>query len=198
MRIDNTEKAPGSKKQRVVFDDGTVLSLYQSDLKRLEGLAVDGEISKAEFDGFIDEVILPRAKNRALHLVSKMDRTEADVRRKLNEGGYTEEVTEHVLSFMKEYHYIDDLSFAKSFIRTYMDTKSLSDIRRRLYEKGVKKAVISEAEAEAYQGDEKAIIEKLLQKKDYDREAADPKEKAKISRFLLSKGFSYDSFSDMI
>ena len=56
----------------------------------------------------------------------------------------------------------------------------------------------SEAEAEAYQGDEEAIIEKLLQKKGYDREAADPKEKAKISRFLLSKGFSYDSFSDMI
>ena len=198
MRIDTIEKAPGSKKQRVVFDDGTTLSLYRSDLKRLEELAVEGEISKEDYDAFIDEVILSRAKNRALHLISRMDRTECDVRRKLHEGGYPKEVIERVLSFMKEYHYIDDLSFAKSYIRSYMDTKSLSEIRRRLLEKGVKKALISEAEAEAYRGDEGSIIEGLLQKKGYDRDSAAPKEKAKISRFLLSKGFSYDSFSDLL
>lgn len=198
MRIDTIEKSPGSKKQRVVFDDGTALSLYQSDLKKLEELAVEGEIPRDLFDRFMEEVILSRAKNRALHLVSKMDRTEEDVRRKLLQGGYPKDVIEHVISFMKEYHYIDDLSFAKSFIRTYMDKKSLSDIRRRLLEKGVKKAEISEAEAEVYQGDEESIIKELLRKRGYDRGNADQKEKAKTMRFLLGKGFPYDSFSDLL
>ena len=198
MKIESIERSPGSKKQRVVFDDGTALSLYPSDVKKLEALAVEGEIPEASFEVFIEETILSRAKNRALHLVSKMDRTEEDVRRKLLQGGYPKDVIEHVISFMKEYHYIDDLSFAKSFIRTYMDKKSLSDIRRRLLEKGVKKAEISEAEAEVYQGDEESIIKELLWKRGYDREAADQKEKAKTMRFLLGKGFHYDSFSDLL
>lgn len=198
MRIESVEKASGSKKQRVVFDDGTALSLYASDLKRLEDIADDGEIPKSAFEGFIEETILSRAKNRALHLVSKMDRTEEDMRRKLSQGGYPKDVTEQVISFMKEYHYIDDLSFAKSFIRTYMDKKSLSDIRRRLLEKGVEKARIFEAEAEVYQGDEEAIIKELLRKRGYDSKEADPKERAKTARFLLGKGFSYESFSDLL
>lgn len=146
----------------------------------------------------MDESILSKAKNRALHLVSKMDRTECDVRRKLHEGGYPDDIIDEVIFFMKEYRYIDDLSFAKSFIRTYMGTKSLSDIRRRLHEKGVSKDLISEAEAEAYQGDEEMIIRELLRKRHYDREASDPKEKAKTVRFLLGKGFSYDTFSDLL
>ena len=198
MKIESIERSPGSKKQRVVFDDGTALSLYPSDVKKLEALAVEGEIPPASFEVFIEETILSRAKNRALHLVSKMDRTEEDVRRKLSQGGYPKDVIERVIAFMKEYRYIDDLSFAKSFIRTYMDKKSLSDIRRRLLEKGVKKAEISEAEAEVYQGDEESIIKELLRKRGYDREAADQKEKAKTLRFLLGKGFSYDLFSDML
>lgn len=198
MRIERVERAPGSKKQNVVFDDGTALSLYPSDVKKLESLAFEGEIPEASFEMFMEDVILSRAKNRALHLVSKMDRTEEDVRRKLSQSGYSKDVTERVITFMKEYRYIDDLSFAKSFIRTYMDKKSLSDIKRRLIEKGVKKAEISEAEAEVYQGDEESIIKELLRKRGYDREVADQKEKAKTVRFLLGKGFSYDLFSDML
>ena len=198
MRIERVERAPGSKKQNVVFDDGTALSLYPSDVKKLESLALEGEIPEASFEMFMEDVILSRAKNRALHLVSKMDRTEEDVRRKLSQSGYSKDVTERVITFMKEYRYIDDLSFAKSFIRTYMDKKSLSDIKRRLIEKGVKKAEISEAEAEVYQGDEESIIKELLRKRGYDREVADQKEKAKTVRFLLGRGFSYDLFSDML
>ncbi len=198
MRIERVERAPGSKKQNVVFDDGTALSLYPSDVKKLESLAFEGEIPEASFEMFMEDVILSRAKNRALHLVSKMDRTEEDVRRKLSQSGYSKDVTERVITFMKEYRYIDDLSFAKSFIRTYMDKKSLSDIKRRLIEKGVNKAEISEAEAEVYQGDEESIIKELLRKRGYDREVADQKEKAKTVRFLLGKGFSYDLFSDML
>ena len=146
----------------------------------------------------MDETVFSKAKNRALTLIAKMDRTECDVRRKLHEGGYPEDIIDRVISFMKEYAYLDDLSFAKSFIRTYMGTKSLSEIRRRLYEKGVDKALVSEAEAEAYRGDEESIIRGLLLKRGYDRENADQKEKAKTIRFLLGKGFSYDSFSDML
>lgn len=146
----------------------------------------------------MDETIFSKAKNRALHLVSKMDRTEADVRRKLHDGGYPDDIIEGVISFMKEYRYIDDLSFAKSFIRTHMGTKSLSDIRRRLHEKGVSRDLVSEAEAEAYRGDEESIIRGLLLKRGYDSESADQKEKAKTIRFLLGKGFSYDTFSDLL
>ena len=79
-----------------------------------------------------------------------------------------------------------------------MGTKSLSDIRRRLHEKGVSRDLVSEAEAEAYRGDEESIIRGLLLKRGYDSESADQKEKAKTIRFLLGKGFSYDTFSDLL
>lgn len=68
----------------------------------------------------------------------------------------------------------------------------------KLMEKGVKKETIEEAFESEYHTDETEIIKNLLEKRHYSKETADRKEREKTIRYLLGRGFSYDSFSDYI
>lgn len=196
MEVLFVEPSGRSGKTRVVFGNGTALFLYKSEVKKYELKA--GHVPDSTYDSLIEDVIRPRCRTRALHLISKMDRTESDVRQKLREGGYPEDIIEDTLSFMEEYHYVDDLEYAKAYFRTYGDTKSLKVITQKLLEKGVAKETIRAACEEAYDGSEEDLIRRLLEKRHYDPERADRKEREKTARFLIGKGFSYDRFSDLL
>lgn len=196
MEILTVEPSAKSGKTRVVFGNGTTLFLYKSEAKKYD--LKEGEIDDSVFDSIIEDTIRPRCRTRALHLVSKMDRTEADVRKKLMEGGYPEDIIDDTMAFMREYHYVDDLEYARAYFRTYGETKSLKVIAMKLMEKGISKETIREAGAEAYTGSEEELIRRLLEKRHYDPETADRKEREKTARYLMGKGFSYDKFSDLL
>lgn len=196
MEILTVEPSAKSGKTRVVFGNGTTLFLYKSEAKKYD--LKEGEIDDSVFDSIIEDTIRPRCRTRALHLVSKMDRTEADVRKKLMEGGYPEDIIDDTMAFMREYHYVDDLEYARAYFRTYGETKSLKVIAMKLMEKGISKELIRQAGAEAYSGSEEDLIRRLLEKRHYDPETADRKEKEKTARYLMGKGFSFDAFSDLL
>ena len=196
MEILTIEPSAKSGKTRVVFGNGTTLFLYKSEVKKYD--LKQGKIEDSVYDSLIEDTIRPRCRTRALHLISKMDRTEADVRQKLREGGYPEDIIDDTMAFMEEYHYVDDLEYAKAYFRTYGESKSLKVIAAKLMEKGLSKEIIREAGAEAYTGSEEELIRRLLEKRHYDPETADRKERAKTARYLMGKGFSYDKFSDLL
>ena len=56
----------------------------------------------------MDSDILRRAKLRAIHLLEYRDRTEKDMRRKLQQGDYPPEVIDKTIEYLKSYGYIDD------------------------------------------------------------------------------------------
>ena len=63
-----------------------------------------------------DKSIAEKAKHRALHLLEYMDRTEKNMRMKLAQGGYPQDVIDETIDFLKSYGYIDDQKYA---YRTY-------------------------------------------------------------------------------
>lgn len=201
MEVLSVEETGRNGRARVVFGNGTTLVLYRSELKKY-GLVEKGipvkEVEDGVLDSILEDTIRPRCRTRALHLISKMDRTEADLRKRLSEGGYPEDIIEETIAFMREYHYVDDREYARSFVRTYGDSKSIRVLTQKLYEKGISKEDIRAAVEEAYEGDEGALIRRLLEKRHYNPETADRKEKEKTIRYLLGKGFSYDAFSDYV
>ncbi|MBQ0100023.1 MAG: RecX family transcriptional regulator, partial [Lachnospiraceae bacterium] len=79
------------------------------------------EISDEAYRRILEEVLLPRAKKRVLYYLKNADKTEFQIRRKLAEGLYPEEVIEKVMEFLHRYEFADDARYAESFIEAKKD-----------------------------------------------------------------------------
>ena len=77
-----------------------------------------------------------RAKLRALHLLTAMDRTEAKLREKL-QASYCEEAVEEAVAYVKSYGYLDDERYVKVYIESKSRTKSRKQIEQEIkFKKG--------------------------------------------------------------
>ena len=86
MRIVSIEPL-NRRKSRVLTDEGPAFALYNGELEAY-GLTLDGELDGEMYERILREVLCPRAKERMLHLLEASDRTEAELRRRLREGGF--------------------------------------------------------------------------------------------------------------
>ena len=199
MTILSIEELPGKKvkKSKVRLQGGEDLCLYMKEVNRL-GLKAGDELTDEVYEDIMTMILIPRAKKRAMHLLEKQDRTRANLAQKLREGGYPTRAVEEAVAYVESYHYIDDDRYARNYIRYHQEGKSRRRIFEDLLKKGVAKDVIESALEEEYSASEEDQILDLLRKKHYDLETADLKEKSKIYRFLLGRGFSYQTIDRIL
>ncbi len=176
------------KKCKVRLDTGVDFVLYKGEIRAYE-LAEGEELSAEKYERLLTEVFYPRAKSRALHLLEKMDRSEAGLRRKLSDNGYPAEAIDVAIAYVEQYHYIDDERLARSYVRFYQESRSRRRIQQDLEQKGIAKDVIARCIEEEYQVSEIDLIKSLLAKKHYDPATATCEERAKMYRFLMSRGY---------
>ena len=154
---------------------------------------------KIKYDKICKEVILKRAKLRALHLLNDMGRTESQLRQKLKQDHYTDEMIERAIAYVKSFGYINDADYARNFVESRKDRKSKKELYAQMIQKGLDKDVIEQAFLECYEKeDARDAIAELLRKKKYDPETADWKDTQKILGFLTRKGFGYDDIRQVI
>lgn len=173
----------------VYLDNGLSFPLYQKEAAGYH-LEKGKEISREQWIQIRTEILDRRAKKRAMYLLQKMDRTEYQLRQKLEENGYPREVVECAVDYVKDYHYIDDFRYASGYIRSRQGQKSRLQLKISLQQKGVPGEVIARALEEEYTDGEEGLILKLLEKKHYDPDTMEQKEKYKIYQYLMRKGFS--------
>ena len=144
----------------------------------------------SEADDLKDEI--RRAKLRALHLLTAMDRTEAGLREKL-EASYREEVVEIAIEYVKSYGYLDDERYIKNYIESKSRTKSRKQIEQELIlKKGVSKDAVRKGFEEAEVPDVTETIERYLKKKRIDPLDCDKEQKQKFFAYMMRKGFQID------
>lgn len=197
MKVTKIESVTKTK-FKVYVEEQFAFVLYKSELSRYR-IVTDEEITEDTFQKIKKEVILKRAKLRALHLLNDMDRTEMQLRTKLKQGFYTEDIIEQTIEYVKSFGYIGDASYARRYIQSRQKNKSKKEIYVELCKKGVTKEEIDSAMEECYenQGEEEAI-RTLLRKKKYNPEQASEVETQKIYGYLARKGFSYDQIRQVI
>lgn len=179
-------------KYKVYVDGQFAFILYKGELSRFH-IAEDQELSQESYEKIRTEVILKRAKLRAMHLLNDMWRTEAQLREKLTRNEYPADIVEAAISYVKSFGYINDYEYARSFIESRKERKSRREIYMQLVGKGVSRELIDEAFEEGYEREDSTeAIRRLLEKKHYDRENTTPEEKKKIMAYLVRKGFGYD------
>ena len=90
--------------------------------------------------------------------------------KKLKDDGYSQSVTERVLSFLQEYHFIDDNAYTENYIHEKKGRKSKPQNTNELQQKG----------------------------EDGGRIPEDKKEIQKLAAFLGRKGFSFEVISRVL
>ena len=115
----------------------------------------------------MEESLNLQAKKRALRLLERMDRTEVQLRERLRRDEYPEDVIEEAITYVKQFHYIDDYRFACNYVRYRCQDKSKRLLALELSGKGVAKDLVEKALEEEYVADERAKIKKWIEKKYY-------------------------------
>ena len=181
-----------NKKRKVYIDGKYTFPLYLGEIRQFN-IAIGEAISEADINR-INEILYKRIRERALYLLEGMPRTEQNLRRKLLDNHYTDEYITPVIEQLKDYGFIDDLKYAMDYAESMRNNRGMSKrmIVSKLFEKGVSRDIIQEVEA-LISGDETDLIERALNKKGVSIEGfkeLEPKEKQRMYRYLISKGFS--------
>ena len=175
--------------------DGVTFALYKSDLKKYD--IKTGEIEDDVYNEIIKETLPKRALDRSLKIITGRDMTEGMIKDKLKEDLYPEDIIDSVIEKLKSERLINDERFIRGFIEGKSSKKSKRDIMAALALKRVNmnqaERIYDELSSEGSLSDEKELIIKLLEKRHYDFENADFDEKQKQIRYLMGKGFSFDS-----
>lgn len=191
------KKVTSGTKGRVMieFEHGVEVTLYKAEIR---GLSKVGEGILIEEGAFVEEdlyykvlkeIVGKRAKKRALFLLEQMDRTEYQLREKLQRNGYPQECVDDAVDYVKSYHYIDDFRYAKNYIHLYQEKKSRQKLKMDLSKKGIAGAVIEQSLEEMFDSDEKQKIAVLLQRRHYRADLADRREQQRMYQFLARRGF---------
>ena len=180
-------------RSKIYIEQEFAFVLYKGEL-RLYHIREGQEISREDYRTIMEVVLPKRAKLRAMNLLKGREYTTTQLRVKLEQGGYPAAVAKEALDYVASFHYIDDLRYAVSFISYNENIKSRRRIEQDLQEKGISRELIEKAwkkwEEEGGSQNESAMIQRLLEKRHYDAEHADYRERQKTYAFLVRKGFS--------
>lgn len=194
--IEETDK----RKVMVYLDEGESFPLYKGEVKRY-GIMEQAELSESDYRYIISDILIKRGKERAMHILQGADKTEKQIREKLENGRYPIIVIDAVIEFLLKYDYINDYNYAVTYIRTYSTSQSERLMREKLRQKGVDKEIIDTAMTDTMKEvdyDSESIILSILKNKKYNNDTAGIKEKNRIISHLMRKGFKYDDILDAL
>lgn len=180
-----------NKRTKVTLDYSEVtFLLYKAECRSLR-LSEGDELSDEAFKHIYDEILLPRAKKRVLYYMKNADKTRRQIRQKLKEGLYPEEIIEKTMEFLDKYGFADDERYAENYIEELKGTRSRREIEAKLLSRGLKGQLIKESLGAVTAEDEYEAAVRALSKRYSGGIAAEDRNKA--YGFLARKGFSYDS-----
>lgn len=195
MRVTQIVEISKSR-SKVYLDQESPFVLYKGEL-RLYHIKEGEELADSDYQVILQEILPKRARLRSMNLLKSRDYTAHQLRIKLKQGFYPENVIEDALAYVESYHYIDDARYARDYITYHECSKSRMRITQDLHTRGISDSVIENAFQEwgelGGRQDERVMIRKLLDKKHYDPEKADFKEYQKIYAYLCRKGYSSQS-----
>jgi regulatory protein len=128
-------------------------------------------------------------------------RSENELRARLKQKGFSEELAADTVSFLKDKEFIDDRVFAKGWVSSRLKRPlGLRKIKQELLQKGIAKEIIQDALAQASQQYSESQVVSQLAKQRFSRlKSIEPlKAKARVYGYLMRRGFSPDVVSDII
>ena len=185
------------KKVKIEFDHQFTLVLYKGELKAFS-LREGVEVPDDTIERIVDQGLKKRATKYAMNLLVKKDYTSKELTDKLTKAGYTENSAGAALAYVSSYHYVDDLSYARRYLETYSDRKSIKKMQMELRQKGISDELFTQARDEAQMEDESDTLRYYAQKKARSLDLSQNKDRQKLLRFLVGRGFPFSAAREML
>ena len=134
--------------------------------------------------------------NKALVYILRAPRTETEIRRFLSrKKDCSTEMTTRIIERLKTMNYLNDEAYAKMFAATKHVKMSIRAIKHKLKTKGIADEYTTAATEDVGEQDDlaKTVAEKYLRYREYDE-----KNLQRLFRYLVSKGFEYDTVTAII
>lgn len=183
------------KRYCLYIDYEPYASVYSSDIRRLQ-LRVGEEVDEVSIKEFRKEYLFRRALNKAVNSIKFSDKCEYDIRKKLKDLYYDEEIIEHSVEKLKTYGYIDDYRYACGYVRKNMRKKGRRIIEYELDGKHIGRDIVERALNDTYEQDEAEIILAIIRKKYSYTDLTDGRNK--VMAYLYSKGFDHRKINESI
>lgn len=177
------------QKYRIFLDGESAFAVYKGELFRYhleEGAVLPPEV----YEELVNRVLKKRATLRAMHILERTDKTEAQLRRKLEESEYPKEAVESAIAYVTSYGYLDDRRYAEHYIEWKKQGKGKARLKMELVQKGISREIIEEVLESTDFGETREMIRQIILKKRKTDIPMNEKEKQRIYGFLMRKGFS--------
>lgn len=181
-------------RSKVLVDKGFAFPLYKKELK-LFNIEIGKELYNYETD--IEIHLKKRAISRLIYILSKSDKTEYELIRKLDASYYPKEVIKYAILYCRKHRYINDENYIREYIEIYRETRSKTRIKVDLIKKGLNKSDIDEILEEEYI-DEEEQVNIFLKSININDVLGDEKELNKLINRLMRKGYKYDIIKSCI
>ena len=177
------------QKYRIFLDGKSAFAVYKGELSRYhleEGAVLPPEV----YEELVNRVLKKRATLRAMHILERTDKTEAQLRRKLEESEYPKEAVESAIAYVTSYGYLDDRRYAEHYIEWKKQGKGKARLKMELVQKGISREIIEEVLESTDFGETREMIRQIILKKRKTDIPMNEKEKQRLYGFLMRKGFS--------
>ena len=186
---------------RIEIDHEFAFVLYKGEL-RLHKIEEGDEIEDAVYDRIMKDVLPKRAKLRAMNLLKNRTYTRTQLKDKLLQGGYPEQIADIAVDYVVSYRYVDDEQYVRDFIEYNREKKSRKRIQLDLMYKGISEQLFQDI-WEEIAGDDEEVIEReqiiyWMNKKHFCPQEATFEEKQKMMAFLYRKGFSINNIRSIL
>lgn len=185
----------------VIFEDETKLLLNYNIFEKYK-VSVDMDFSEKEILEMKYFSDIERAKSRAINYISGKLKTKYEVRLKLRENEFSNEVIDEVLEILENEEYLNDRLYCEIFIE---DKKRLNGygknkIKSLLIQKGISKSIFEDfLDNFEYEDEFDNAVKMGIKKLNLLANEEDKfKKKQKIINYLAYRGFSFDVINDVL
>lgn len=158
-----------------------------------QNLKVGSDIDTAKLDNLILDDEKYKATEKAVKYISNNLKTTKQIKDYLKKKNYSEITINYVLEKLKEYGYINDENYAKSFILTYSKKYGRLKLKSLLIQKGISELIINSLLEEVKSDNLELVATKYLKNKEINSNTY-----VKLSRFLYSRGYDFDDINSFI
>lgn len=195
-KITDIQVQKNNKTRANVYIDGEfAMGLEMLTVMKL-GLKIGREVSEQTLEEAAFDSEKSVAFTKAIDYLSRAMKTRRQMRDYLLGKGYSQKIVNYVLDRLQEYRYVDDEAYAKLYVEQNSASKGERRIRQELQIRGVARDVIDRycvIPAESSDTAAKMLADKYMRGK-----ARDAKTAQKLQRYLLSRGYDFDTVNRLV
>ena len=197
MKISKIQTQKKNSDRCSIFIDGVFKFGLTKELVIQSGLYEGAEINEKEIEKILYQAETLKVMNRALKIMHYCQRSVKELRMRLLKIGFDETHVDDVIHELIADRTLDDERYARAFVHDYTSLKPKGNrfIINELSKKGIQREIIEKLLKDR---DETQMITEYIEKKAGNLDIHDRKDRQKLLRRLLNRGFSSDLVYDIV